>query len=93
MSCRTRETSFAAHKEITGKHFQSCDSPSKGEWVSFIYGQDAYLDRGALSWLVEVGIRLRVRPKETCSYVRCMLCKGGLCCSLGGDFSMVIRCR
>lgn len=75
-----------------GNNFQSCDSPSKGEWISFIYGQDAYLDRGALSWLVEVGIRLRVRPKET-AHVRCMVCKGGLCYSLGGDFRMVIRCR
>ena len=41
---------FAANKEITGNNFQSCDYSSKDEWVSFIYSQDAYLDRGALSY-------------------------------------------
>lgn len=49
-----------------GNNFQSCDFPSRGEWVPFISGEDEYSERGVFSSDVEVGIRSYVHPQEAC---------------------------
>lgn len=36
-SCHTKQTLFAANKEILANHLQNCDSLSKEKLVSFIF--------------------------------------------------------